>query len=423
MHGIWCQSLIIILGLHSFTSSESISPVFHTITKTWTKEYFTDFSFDQRILRKDGRFLYMYCSVHGVGARDLKFDCEVNVEISLLRPAVVNKSDRCSITFDAGREEKFSFEPQDITINSLDTNQVLINWPEKVNPAHADGLYYGKVRLLNMTDCSFKEFKYPYNKRTSNGVKFDVAVYSQGFEVFISNVTSCSGLHQCRISFNSKIGFNGTIVPFTTKLNNPSIVPVSISTPSRGFYVLGFSSSNAKMFGLSHVNSTGSEKMLTDFTYYKNNLEYSDTYDLFSCCWISLNKLAGCVQFGNDLTIRVNKTFQLEGDTEILSVHNLKDGGVLILTSQMEILDAFNVKYRIRVGDHITAFKISKDNVLTKLYEMPIFDFECNNDGNYELSVSYLEDKNETCFYFACVQGHYDSPSSDLSIGKRCKVA
>ncbi|KAJ8664502.1 hypothetical protein QAD02_006164 [Eretmocerus hayati] len=404
---------------------------FRNVTKSWSAPKPVIWIYDKHLVKNDHSFLYANCKA----ASDLSFtnskedttgcECSVTVEMPTLIPDAVTRVRTCNMKH---RVPSFGVmsNPAYIVLEVLGDDRVLIRWKErypdkKNNPFisfEETGPATMRMAILNMIDCSIKALEFSNEVRWSQGPVQEVITSSDTFDVFFSNKTLC-GSSQCRIKYDKDGNEVGEPVPFYTSLRIPSVMDPSPDKPS--FFLVGFPADHLGKLALRYVNANGTEKNLTDTFKNIDTTRYSNDHELLGFCWTFKNKTTQCKQFDSDANVLIDITFELDSNGYILSIHNQKNGGILILTANIEekMNDRFETLFEI-VGDTFKVSKIGNNTGVEELYNMRKFEFQCNNKNEYSLDVDYVESNEEFCFYFVCPYSDENTADSTLTLSKRC---
>lgn len=367
-------------------------------------------NFESHIVHNDYTLLYSTCS-----SNFIEFvQCNVTIE-KLFSPSRSPSRKTCEMNFNA--KKNHAMFCNSVKLDRWNNEKVIVgtwgeidedclNSPWCAMDNIKKSLSY-KIMILNMNTCNTTTLSFDFDYESRRWITNTLVYTNNTFDLIISSKRACSGLPQCRLSFDQEGHRIGDPRPFTVNELYAEVNQVSRATPEKGFFVLSLDAKGK--LKTKHVSLNNQITHLwspSDTWEYKEGWQYtSHTHDLFGICQVFSN--IRCVQF--DKRAHSKMYTEMEKKSEVMSIHNLVDGGMLLLSRTC--------------GNSTRSYPCDSTGVLvTKIYpggrlgktkELIKLNFRCawlNFFDQYK--VDLVEEVDKFCFYFACV--HLDRDEENL---------
>lgn len=367
-------------------------------------------NFEAHIVHNDYTLLYSSCSSNFTES----VHCKVTIE-KLFSPSRTPSRKTCDLNFYAKKDhalfcnrlklDRWSNDRVLVgTWGEIDENCLNSPWcsMENIKKSHAY-----KVTILNMNTCNATTLAFDFDYESRRWITNTMAYANNTFDVIVSSKRACRGQPQCRLSFDQEGQRIGEPQPFTVNELYAEVMPVSRASPEKGFFVLSLDSKGKlKTKHVSPANQVTQLWSPSDTWEYKEGWQYtSHAHDLLGVCQVFSS--IRCVQFDTRANSKMHT--EIEKRNEVVSMHNLADGGMLMLTRTC--------------GNSTRSYPCDSTGVLvTKIYpggrqgktvEVTKLNFRCawlNFFDQYK--VELVEEVDKFCFYFACV--HLDRDEENL---------
>ncbi|XP_003427797.1 uncharacterized protein LOC100678658 [Nasonia vitripennis] len=376
-----------VLYLHSyFCVSEH-----RNFKKEWKFHRKALFRYGRHIASEANSFLFAVCSEDKLPR---EMNCNVTIDTPIL-PWNVSNTHRQTCHLKLVGSEKGEVKHEITGISSLDRltrNRAIMVWWERRQDSQFK-IQNIIVSVINMAKCTTIHLSFPIEE---HGMILlgNVVIYSNSFDVTISNIAICKNTPTCRITYDvegKQIGYPAPFIPIFTSVHTE---PVAALSPNKGFYACGVDSRSWR-FKAMHVSPTGHGVNLMRVTVSdptKIHYAVSNAHELYGICLMD-QKRAFCAQLDASANVKMNATMRIPGhaqDAHWIGVHNLKDGGILLLTGKCS-------------GYKCRKFRIIRvlDNGEEEKEVDQELNIKCSNVPD-QLSVEVAEYENDFCFYFAC---------------------
>lgn len=318
------------------------------------------------------------------GVRDIRNDTTICIGVA---------GPTCQLKLVGSEEDNVRHEIRGIaSLDRFTENRAIMVWHERPVQGSQFEIQNIRVSILNMAGCTATHLTFPIEK---HGLILlgNVVVYPDSFDLTISNKAICGDSPTCRITYDveGKQIAKAPFIPFFTTVHTE---PVVVSSRAKGFYACGVDA-NSWRFRAMHVSPSGHGVNLMRVTVpdpTKVHYAVSNAHELYGICLMD-QKRAYCAQLDEDANVVMNATMRIPGhaqDSKWIGVHNLKDGGILLLTGKCS-------------GSKCRKYKITR--VSANGEEGRQMDRELNIKCSKvpdQLSVDVAEYGNDFCFYFAC---------------------
>lgn len=264
-----------------------------------------------------------------------------------------------------------------------DNRAIVVWWEGQKNSQFQ--VYNIKVSILHMTDCTVTHLTYPVDVDRPVLLS-NVVVYTNTFDIVISNKAIC-GSGACRLTHDVDGQQIGQAIPFVTNFYLFHTQSVASHSPAKGFYISGSDIDRWK-FRAMHVTPSGTGKSLMTVSVSDPMQVYratSNAHELFGICLMGVKKIH-CAQFDALANVRLNAT--LSNSIQWMAVHNLAEGGILLLTGRCN-------NHKCRSFKVMVVYPNGRQD---KLLDVPGLQLTCSNGPQVEIS----ESESAFCVYFAC---------------------
>lgn len=367
-------------------------------------------NFESHIVHSDYTLLYSTCSSNMTES----VQCNVTIE-KLFSPSRTPSRRTCELSFFARKNHALFCNRVKLdrwgndrvivgTWGEIDDDCLNSPWCSMDNIKRS--LSY-RVTILNTATCKSTTLTFDFDPDSRRWITNTVAFANNTLDVVVSSKRACSGLAQCRLSFDREGRRLGEPSPFTVNELYAEVSPVSRASPEKGFFVLSLDArGKLKTKHVSPANQITHLWSPADTWEYKEGWQYtSQAHDLFGVCQVFSS--VRCIQF--DRRAHVKMYTEMEKKNEVMSVHNLADGGMLVLARTC----GNSTRSWPCDGTGVLVTKIYPGGRLGKTSEVIKLNFQCawlNFFDQYK--VDLVEEVDKYCFYFACV--HLDRDEENL---------
>ena len=268
-----------------------------------------------------------------------------------------------------------------------------------------------RVTILHMTTCKMVHLTYPVDKG-NHFLLSNVMVYPDTFDVTVSNKELC-GTPTCRITHDINGVRIGNVTRFVTNYAALYTNPVLPDSSDRGFYICGSDIGSWK-FRAMHVSPDGVGTNLMSVSVSDPRQLYwhtSNQHELYGIC-LRGDKKVHCAQFDDKADVKMNATLKHMSHVEWIAVHNLAEGGILMIMGNCNNNKCRNFK----------VMKVYRDGHHGHSVEVPGLHLKCA-EVPYQFHVNVLEIEGDFCFYFACQYAHQadnEVTRSSVKFAARC---
>ncbi|KAJ8664637.1 hypothetical protein QAD02_006299 [Eretmocerus hayati] len=367
--------------------------------REWKLQRNVTFYWSRRISNFDNSFLYAACSEQGL-PEEIK--CNVTIETPS-NPWNSNSThkDTCKLRLSANLDSRQKNEiTKLVSVDRFADRKAILVWWERPQNSQFQ-IQNIKVSILNMEFCVTTHLTFPVDV-DRHILTANLVLYPNSFEVTISNRKIC-GTDACRVTHDINGLPIGSPNPFSTGLVSSSIKSVSLNSSEKGFYVSG-SDIGAWKFRAMKVNPNGDKTNLIKVSVSDPRHVYSvssNAHEYYGICLMGERKVY-CAQFDDKASVRLNATLKVPGSTQWIGVHNLAEGGLLLLSGNCNGDKCRNFK--------VTRIKSSENH--DEPVEVADLQIKCSNVPQ-ELVVDTMEYGNDVCFYFACAHAQ-ETPGKGL---------
>ncbi|KAJ8664505.1 hypothetical protein QAD02_006167 [Eretmocerus hayati] len=379
------HELISVLCFLLFTN-EALTTSTSTLThrnasRTWSDKNLDAVWFhDPELVKDDGSFLYANCTVkntrqsqpyHAVRTYPTNCDCHVTLDPSIFQSNSASSPIKCDVNLTAHPGQSMNYLG-DFEFHRLGYEIALFSWQESP---------LVRLALVNVTNnCTTKLIEYPLVRDKLGLFHYSIKVYKDTFDFTVSN--GMCGTGKCTMRYD----FQGDAVDSRKKLLSVNNGPI-----------------NGNSLGVEYIDANGEKRNLTETIYGAYGRRFAHDYEMLGLCWTFFNKTThACMQFDQNGNMKVNQTLYLEDGQEIQSVHNLAEGGLVLLVSPPH-----QVKedlHEDKLGRN--EFQVIKilDGQVQEFFGITWEEYRSYKHECFHFEKRYRERDGEACFYFACSQ-------------------
>lgn len=313
-----CNYLVFILGcLFSVVSSTSQNSMVESFTERWAIEGNSTLMNTKFLAANKYSYVFANCSATK--------NCDITIKNS-------NHKKTCSLQLLADPNRVLQLDPSRLTPKIFGHGKVIISHRERTVSD-----MFQVITLTDMSTCHSTYVTYKH-ERTPHLLLTNVVVNENTFDVIVGGERACAGLEWCRVTYDQQGRRLGRPSPFETSL----VIFQTEAVGNEGFYLFGLTDRPFKLMA-SYVDTSGAETILTQadlFDPYGAPRAFSSAHELLGVCWYNSsypqdpNVLTMCKQFDVRGRLVVDTTVANLGTVADIAVHNLENGGMLVVTSE-----------------------------------------------------------------------------------------
>lgn len=375
---VYYLKFLIVAHVLCVCASVSKNSEIKIFTKQWRIDAASKFMNSKFLAEKSDTYVYANCSTTN--------NCNVIVEDSKDKKV-------CTLRLLANHTRVLQTDATQLTPRLLRHQNVIVSHRERTVSD-----MFQVITVTNMSNCHTTYLTYKY-ERPPYLLLTNVVLHEKTFDVIIGGTAVCAGLEWCRITYDLEGKRVGKPLPFDTSL----VLFQTEAIVHEGYYLFGLTDRPFELRAV-HVDAFGVETVLAQpdvFDPSNAPRALSSVHEMLGVCWYNSSYphdptvVVQCKQFD----VRGKKVMESRvsnlGIVKNMAVHNLEQGGILLVTS----------------GDSDTSkvTKIRRDGSVEEVQmELP--------SGIVD-QVSF-RDEDGVCFHFTAQ--YYDSIKGLLSYFRKC---
>lgn len=380
-------SLAVLICLNANSKAEILDDV----SKEWIiQKPDTILVLDKQHIKNPQTFIYASCNS---SALPKKLDCEfVLYYLNTLDGEPNNLT--CAINLFSSENKSIK---KNLRLESLGKDSVVFSWLES-NDDQSILDIHEKVRVLHMPSCEISYSKDIEGIRKS----LTIVSYDNAFDIIDHGNKSCGSI--CKLNYDNEKHLES----YSTLPSNPNfwqLIPTNCHSSLDGYFALG--GDMFRSLNVSHISHTGETKHLITLAVSQGGYSIARySRGEFGICFNHEVDSTECVQVDIDGNKVLNQKVYHHDNDNVLSVHNVKNGLLVLVGKCKNVFDTFSCfpnkkKYS---NNHIMGSKVTKDNVRTP-FEIPRPDFNCKtkNRESGSGSLKIFESDDRYCFYYSVV--------------------
>lgn len=329
-------------------------------------------------------FVYAICDVS-----DPVYFREKHCNVSIETPALSNATfkDTClvKIQSDTADQETLS----NLKIQPFGDDKIVFSWSQG---EWIGGPTTAKLKIVHMSNCKFIDVTLP-----TDSIPFIVS-YGNTLDVGLRNENYCGSV-VCKIRLNS----SGEIIDGPTRILSDinllfyyALTSIPTNSEEKGFYLSVVYNTEPELYeNLFKINSDGTKTRLMSFLPGKYS-SYSTSHDHVSVCTSTGNTTITCYQFYSSLNLLTNRSIEFQ-DQDLprwFQPHNLRDGGLLLVTGKSSDVEAQHY-------DSFGVIKLFPNGRKGRALTIDGLNFTCRRIQGLFVVVTE-NDYDEFCFNFSC---------------------
>lgn len=386
---------LIVLVILAYSKAQ----VFNDISKEWLINKPSFLFYDRQLTRNPRTFIHATCNYF---KNSTERDC--NFVLSYLNSADDDPNNlTCSNYFIAAENRIIK---NNFKMESLGEDSVVFSWSESDNNTNI----YEKINIIHMSSCEVTYTKEIYRNLNNNRtLTWMLVTYNNAIEIIDYNNESC-GLDVCKTAYDNEKNLESYSTIPGGNLTFLQLIPLNRESLSNGYFAFSYERLLALI--VYYVDKIGNIRHIMTLPAFAEYNIAGYARGKFGLCYYFKDSAFKCAQLDTNANLLLNKQIDVKQGEKILAVHNLKEGGFLLLVgSCTDPFDTFSC-------DETRGIYINSDGVLRKVNApRPVFNCQRIQHSN---SLRIFQTSDGFCFYYSTICLQENTGSRTIKFSRKC---